>query len=251
MKAALILGALAASAGAASAADLIVDPIQYTEPMMAPAFDWSGFYAGVHAGYGWGTQTDDQSDLFPGGTPAPSPTITIFAADEFDVDGFIGGVHAGFNAQMDQFVLGVEGDVDWTGIGGGMDATYPDGDGGEALRSLSLDSLWQASLRARAGLVVDERTLFYATGGIAFAQAELTVEDISETPGDPSSSSDTAMHTGWTVGLGAEHAFTDTVLGRAELRYTDFGLQTYDTIDGPVESEWNQLTATVGVSFKF
>jgi len=241
MKTLYALGALAIGATSAHAADLIVDPVVYTEPATYSSFDWSGFYAGIHGGYGWGTQTDDQSDLFE------EITVSDTVLDEFDIDGFIGGVHAGANMQMGQFVLGVEGDVDWTSIGGSFDGSY---DGGFYQRTLEQTSNWQASLRARGGIVMDERTLLYGTAGVAWAEGELSVTGFNgETPITPST--DTQTHLGWTVGIGAEHAFTDSVLGRAELRYTSFGDETYATTDGPVDSGWDQLTATVGVSFKF
>ncbi|RUT98639.1 porin family protein, partial [Mesorhizobium sp. USDA-HM6] len=52
-------------------------------PMTAPGFDWTGYYAGLQAGYGWGS-----SDIF--GTEGEP-----FAASP-DLDGgFVGGHVAG------------------------------------------------------------------------------------------------------------------------------------------------------------
>jgi outer membrane immunogenic protein len=42
----------------------------------------------------------------PPGVPGPA------GVDNFDVDGFIGGGHLGYNYQIQQFVLGIEGDLD-------------------------------------------------------------------------------------------------------------------------------------------
>jgi outer membrane immunogenic protein len=47
----LTVAATFGMAGLAQAADLTVAPV---EPIAAPAYDWTGLYAGVHAGYGWG-----------------------------------------------------------------------------------------------------------------------------------------------------------------------------------------------------
>ena len=54
--------------------------------------------------------------------------------------------------------------------------------------------------------------------------------------------------TGWTVGLGAEYAFTNNWIGRVEYRYYDFSDSSLDDF-GDVELETNTLT--VGVGYKF
>lgn len=228
---------LALGVGAASAADLAPEP--YVEPP-PPPFSWTGFYAGVHAGYAWGDQDDNQSNLF---TTAPLP------ADSFDVDGFVGGVHGGYNWQMDQFVFGVEGDIDYTNIKGseGYAGFVPDL--GDVVGQLELESNWQASLRLRAGYAVDN-FLLYATGGVAFADGKLTSSGFD---GNDVyySSDDSNTHVGWTIGVGAEYAFSPNWIARAEVRYTDFGSKTYELLEGPVDSSWDQTSVTVGLSYKF
>ncbi|RVC95816.1 porin family protein, partial [Mesorhizobium sp. M2A.F.Ca.ET.017.03.2.1] len=78
-------GFLALLSGSAWAADLGADL-----PMTAPGFDWTGYYAGMQAGYGWG-----RSDItVDGGSVKP------------DIDGgFVGGHVAGL-WQFDQAVIG-------------------------------------------------------------------------------------------------------------------------------------------------
>ena len=51
--------------------------------------------------------------------------------------------------------------------------------------------------------------------------------------------------TGWTVGGGAEYAFTDNWIGRLEYRYYDF---SDDALDGFGDVGVSTNTATVGVS---
>jgi outer membrane immunogenic protein len=230
---------LALGLGSANAADLVPEPIVEAPP---PVFNWTGFYAGVHAGYAWGGQDDNQSNLFD---DPPTP------ADNFDMDGFIGGVHGGYNWQMDQFVFGVEGDIDYTNIKGSEGyAGYVPNLGYDYLDgSLELESNWQASLRLRAGYAVDN-FLMYATGGVAFADGKMTSSGISDNLGGYSSD-DSNTHVGWTIGVGAEYAFSPNWIARAELRYTDFGSKTYDLWEGPVDSSWDQTAITVGLSYKF
>src|SRR5438067_3600060 len=98
------IGALVSSAaavGPAAAADLST---RYQQPLVkapayAPLYNWSGFYLGINGGGGWGRSTWDR-------------------ADTFNLSGGMVGGTAGYNWQMGQVVLGLEGDIDWSGIGG-------------------------------------------------------------------------------------------------------------------------------------
>lgn len=127
--------ALAFGTGAAAAADLAT----YTPPPevvynAAPAWSWTGPYAGAVAGYGWGGADG-------GGA-------------QRDADGIVGGVFAGYNFQATpNFLIGVETDV--------MAADL-EGDGA----GIKVKNNWNGTLRARAGFTLD-RFLIYGTGGLA------------------------------------------------------------------------------------
>ena len=91
-----------ASAMAANAADLQrAPPVMPTKapPFVAPLPDWTGFYIGVNGGGGWGRSSSDLSG-------------------HIDTSGGVAGGTAGYNAQFGNWVLGVEGDLDWSNIGG-------------------------------------------------------------------------------------------------------------------------------------
>lgn len=239
MKRLTIAVALTMTAGLASAADLpVVKGGEPTVPVVTP-FDWTGPYIGAHAGFGWGKERDNQSDLFQGGS--------VGDLDSFDMKGVVGGLHAGYNYQLPSgFVVGVEGDVDYTGIKGNPTGFYADG---ASIRRLKLETPWQGSLRLRAGYGFDQ-FLVYATGGLAIAEGKLSNSG-TDSGAAIASTSSTKTHLGWTVGLGAEYAFTPNWIGRAEVRYSDFQKKTYQTFDGPVKSRWDQVTATLGISYKF
>ena len=144
--------------------------------------------------------------------------------------------------QFDQWVLGVEGDFDGANIEGDRDFSDVRIDG-----TVKLKSNWQASLRARAASL--GRFLIYATGGVAFANAKLSVDgDIGGTSFDES---DSSTLTGWTAGGGVEYAFTDNIIGRAEVRYSDFGKDTFDLGAGDVKAGFDQTAVIFGVSYKF
>ncbi|QEN86002.1 porin family protein [Labrys sp. KNU-23] len=228
--------AVALFAGAASAADLAPHAVEPVAPAYTP-YNWSGPYIGVHAGYGWGREDDNQSRLFSENGPVSTNT----AADKFNMNGFVGGAHAGYNYQIDQFVIGGEADIDYTDLKGNHRYSYS---GGSVTGRLQMKSEWQGSLRLRAGYAFDN-LLVYATGGVAFANGKLSDRGVN------GASSDSNTHTGWTVGLGAEYAFTQNWIGRAEVRYSDFQKKGYDTPNGRVKAGWNQTTATLGISYKF
>jgi len=233
---AALIAAAAGMSGAALAADLPVKAPVYKAPS---AYDWSGFYAGAHIGYGWGHEHDNLSKLIRGA-----------AIDRFDIDGIIGGVHAGYNWQANHFVYGFEADFDGSGMNGSASFINSGRSG-----TLAFDNNWQASLRARAGYAADN-WLLYATGGIAFAGAKskLDIGDPGAPP--PTRSSDSATLTGWTIGIGSEYAFSRNWITRAELRYTDFGTKTFHLTDDvgdavPARVRFDELVATVGISYKF
>jgi outer membrane immunogenic protein len=220
------------SATLAQAADLASRPAEPAAPVAVP-YSWTGLYVGVHGGGGWGRENDNQDSLFqpPPGVPGPGGVA------KFDLDGFIGGGHLGYNYQIQQFVLGIEGDLDYASIKGSRAFSN---NGGLANGSLSLKTDFQGSARLRAGYAIDN-ILLYTTGGVAFANARLSTSGVG--------SSETQA--GWTVGGGVEYAITDNWLVRGEVRYTDFEKKTYQTLYGPVRADWNQTTAEVGASYKF
>jgi outer membrane immunogenic protein len=225
--------ALIAFGATANAADL---PARiYTKaPAVTPVYDWSGLYIGGHVGYGWGHEHDNLS------------TVLVSAPiDRFPVDGVIGGVHAGYNWQTGHFVFGLEGDFDGSGIKGSATVTH----GYYAGTSLSFDNEWQASIRARAGYAANN-WLLYVTGGAAFAGVKSTLEIVDDLP-----SSASRTLTGWTVGVGAEHALSRNWIARGEFRYTDFGSKTAQFVaegdSAPTRVRFTDARATLGVSYKF
>jgi outer membrane immunogenic protein len=167
----------------------------------AAAFNWSGFYAGVNAGYARGESTADYFALSPPGfTP-------------MDPDGGLIGGYVGYNHQYtNNLVLGLDADLAYAHL----DGTGPFVDGlfgpipGET-DSAQLE--WSAAIRGRIGLAIG-RVLPYFAGGVGSAN-----------PAFVGSWSDT--YTGYTLGGGAELAVTDMVILRGEYRFTDFGGQSF------------------------
>ena len=95
-----------AMVGPADAADMPARSPVYKAPVMAPApaYNWSGFYAGGHVGYLWGsTRVVDNGVV----TDANART-----------NGVVGGLLAGVNWQTGAFVYGLEADFGWANVRG-------------------------------------------------------------------------------------------------------------------------------------
>jgi outer membrane immunogenic protein len=142
-------------------------------PVYAVVDNWSGFYAGANAGYGW-TANSGGGDLSPSG-------------------GY-GGGQIGYNWQGvfglgPQWVLGVEADIQGSGISDS--ASF--GNGGSIENSLN----WFGTVRGRIGYAMGP-ALFYFTGGFAFGEVE---------------SKGRFGNMGGGVGAGAPFDFTDTQTG--------------------------------------
>ncbi|HEX7074974.1 MAG TPA: outer membrane beta-barrel protein [Hyphomicrobiaceae bacterium] len=102
--------------------------------------------------------------------------------DAGHTDGVVGGGQLGYNWQANRFVYGLEGDISVT--------------------DTSVD--WLASVRGRAGILLDDRLLAYGTAGVGFAD----IHDDTETD--------------FVYGLGLESKLTEAMTARLEyLNYND------------------------------
>jgi outer membrane immunogenic protein len=206
------LAAIAFSFGvsqASFAADLPVKAPVYRAPVAVST--WSGCYIGGQVGYGWARDRLIEIDDATGTLSAFSP------ADKATPSGILAGGMAGCNWQWSgPWVIGIEGDGEWTDINGSVIA-YPGT--GTPPDTYEARIRWQASIRGRLGYAFD-RNLLYVTGGAAFANIRHVYtsgglsEDFSKT------------QTGWTVGGGWEYAFMPNWTARIEYRYSDFGTVT-------------------------
>jgi outer membrane immunogenic protein len=206
------LTALAAPAFAA-------DPMAV--PMTEPGFDWTGYYAGLQGGYGWG-----KSDIGVEGT----------TVDVSPDGGFVGGHIAGL-WQFDQAVIGAEAELNYARINGTAEP--------QPGNVFGTDIKWFGSVNARAGFAKN-RVLVYGVGGVAFAGIE-TSQNAGPT------FSDTQTHVGWTLGAGVDYALTDKFVVGAQYRYYDFGSEHHDGTGGFTDRDQDvKLNAvSINLSYKF
>lgn len=211
------------SGTAVFAADLST-PYQPSAAVYSPAsaFNWSGFYVGANAGYGWAEMSDNLG----------GPVQRLQGAL-----GALGGVQVGYNYDFGGFVLGVEGDLQVSGM------KYTETLAG-VTGTFSVDQF--GTLRARAGLAAD-RFLPYVTGGLAVANGHININ------GAGANYDESKVSVGWTVGAGVEFAATDNITLKAEYLYADFGKANYTGPVGAIPAEVSTKASIVrtGVNFKF
>lgn len=222
-----VAGAFAAcGAGHAYAADAVA-PVE--EVIITEAFSWTGFYVGANVGYGWG-----DADHLAGPTSGTG-------INDLDIDGWLGGGQIGYNWQINQFVIGGEADLQWSGIDGGC-GTGTCG-GGFIPQSTEHEVDWFGTLRARLGYAAGE-WMPYVTGGWAFGEA-------TRTTGIGPASADNDL-SGWVAGAGVEWAFAPNWSAKLEYQYLDFGDDAYDFpagLDPVVDLSFS--TVRVGLNFRF
>ncbi|WP_168201635.1 outer membrane protein [Phreatobacter aquaticus] len=224
--------ALALSTGFAQAADLGSRRAPVASAVVMPAFSWTGFYIGGQIGGAWMNNSTREFVTATG--------VATGFQQAFRANGLIGGIHGGYNYQINNFVLGLEADLEAAGVSGGYRLANGNG--------TRFRDNWQGSVRARAGVAVD-RALFYVTGGVAFAQMRHSYFTAAVTE------SFSQTRAGWTLGAGVEYALAANWTARLEYRYSDFGRANYvNAVAFPgftYRQNPNEHAVRVGVSYLF
>jgi|ERR1041385_6354371 len=225
----VILGSVAALAmiSAASAADL---PYKAPPPapVMAPVWNWSGFYIGINGGYSWGRSSRDLNFF----NPLNGVTIATGTGGGRDLNGGLFGGQVGYNWQASNWVFGLEADAQWTGQRGSttvlcpVAGCFPTVVPGGTVASLEDKLQWFATFRGRVGVTVTPSVLLYATGGGAWGEVQSTLGLGGFTAtGIPVTVAGTTStdRFGWTVGAGIEAMFSPNWSAKIEYLYLDMG----------------------------
>ncbi len=254
MKKALIFSTALLLSPAAYAADAIVEEI----PAPVAVYDWSGLYLGINVGYGGGSFDHPfyvNADIgdFSGRVADGSLDITA--------SGFVGGAQVGYNFQSGAFVYGVEADIQASNVKGELSGNLsinPDLTPISASAEIGTELDYFGTIRGRVGYAATDRFLIYGTGGFAYGRTESYV-NASVNGSSVIDESVRNSRTGWTIGGGAEYAFTDNWSLKSEYLYTDLGTETLlnfsdllgDEIGGALESDVAFHTVRVGLNYKF
>ncbi|MGA8650512.1 MAG: TonB-dependent receptor [Xanthobacteraceae bacterium] len=214
----------------------------YKAPSSHFAYDWSGFYLGSDGGFGWETAKGSLAD-------AAGVILTPYS---YRVNGPLAGLFAGANYQLNKIVLGMEGDWQWSNLMGNSQTLAPLGAAGAFPTgpfTISTTVKDYASVRGQLGLAFD-RFLAFGTGGWAWGNPSMSYALTGAAPFVNHGGSST----GWTAGAGVDYAFTESVFGRIEYRYTSFATSGFVSVatnsaEAPNRVPINDLRA--GIAYKF
>ncbi|MDF2114773.1 porin family protein [Roseiarcaceae bacterium H3SJ34-1] len=256
------VAALSIGAGSlgALAADLPSRGVAPAPVYAAPIFTWSGFYVGLNAGYGFG----GNKSITVGGSPlitASQLAGTVPFALSKERDGFIGGGQIGYNIQSGAVVYGVEADFQGADIKSSASHCDPVGGCANVMTTATTKLDWFGTLRGRIGFAAFDRTLLYVTGGLAVGSSKLSanINEFALAGRQFNASSSSSTRAGYTVGAGAEYAFSQNWSAKIEYLYYDLGsrsavgLQTNPV--GPEFATYRTKTdghiVRVGLNYRF
>jgi outer membrane immunogenic protein len=244
MKAFLLRLALATAAlspvTAALAADL--EPPPPVDDLRPATFDWTGFNIGIFGAVAALEGNYDATQICDDpATVAVEPCAVV--DPEMSGVGYGFGLKAGYDWEWEGLVLGIAGD--WM-FGGEL------ADNDDPAEATYLEMNHLATLRGRVGFA-DDRTLLYATGGLAAAEMEFGALV------GPGSVDDSAAEWtyGWTAGGGIEHAFSDYISVGLEYLYIDLDdtshfLSDGAGISGTIDQTYDSIhTIRASVNYRF
>jgi opacity protein-like surface antigen len=135
----------------------------------------------------------------------------------YDITGWLGGGQIGANAQSGRVVVGVEGEILWTGMNDNLRYLF-----GTQTFNLETRVRWISMVTGRIGFAPWDRWLVFVKGGAAFADErhdffrDVPVSFTTVVSGSQ-------LRSGFVIGAGVEHALLTGWSVKAEYNYIDFG----------------------------
>lgn len=138
-----------------------------------------------------------------------------------DADGITLGASGGYDFRYGDIIFGPTADLSY-------DFLYGDSSRIDGISGFKAHTDFDGSVGARAGFLLFDRTLIYATGGYAFANLEVRNGGLG--------ASDTNMLSGWTAGGGIEYLWSDSNSLRFEYKRVEFSDETFDSLPSGYDS---------------
>jgi outer membrane immunogenic protein len=208
-------------------------------PVVAPPYNWSGFYIGGNLGAGWSRAS--LSDNF-GSTFTTTTTTQFVGGGQVGVNyEFWGGIVIGAEAMFDAF----------PNTNNTSTATL-----GGTTGSVTFNNRWVTTATGKLGYAWD-RVLLYGKGGGAWVGSSNTGISIGGVPATFTSTNNSNF--GWTAGIGVEWAFWGNWSARAEYDFIGLNNQSATVTPGTPTfggdviniNNRNIQMVTAGVNYKF
>ena len=238
----------------------------------SPSKNWTGGYFGAQIGRDSGSYSDALKcgDATVGSVSAYAGlgiastcdaaivAVTGFAAQGLgwqsqsgigETSGYSAGLRAGYNYQFDQYIIGAETSLSYSGAEGGgaiQLSDYYSFDGYTYQVSHNVD--WYGRTVAKLGYAISNDLMLSVDGGLAIAKTTLT-----SSAGYTSDSLDT----GWTAGVEAEYRLSENVGLTASYSHMAFsdvdyeGSSEFGMIDNYHNYDLNLNNLSVGLNYHF
>jgi outer membrane immunogenic protein len=182
-----------------------------------------------------------------------------------NTNGFTGGAEIGYNYQINNFVVGLEGDFQYQDLNQSRKTAQIPFITDTISFNEKIKSEWLSTVRSRLGYATGN-FLGFVTGGLAIADYNFnsgyTVHEDPSTYNAQAASSQTL--TGWTVGAGAEYALAEKWSIKAEYLYADFqhigsvrsllsggGIEALGYTEVHSAANLTQHIARLGINYRF
>jgi outer membrane immunogenic protein len=225
MKKKIALAATAASlmfAGAASAADMAPRYTKAPPPVVAPIYNWTGFYVGINGGGGWAHKCWDLFSVAGVAFPAR------FAEGCHDATGGTVGGQIGYRWQSAAWVFGLEAQGNWADFSG-SNLSNNLAFGSPYINRTRVDSF--GLFTGQVGYTWNA-FLGYVKGGAAVTHDKYDAFTTAPFLAFPAGTAfDTGSETRWggTIGVGGEYAFSPNWSFGVEYNHLFMGTRSVTT----------------------
>jgi len=234
------------------AADLPEAP--RSTPIPVSTSNWTGPYIGLGAGMRYDA-VDANVTSATVGTPSTTIALPSSTAANFNI-ALRGGIYGGWNYQITaDWVIGAEGDFGWANETANLHGSaYPTSlvfgspslpFGATPQDIFRVTTKWDGSIMLRVGRLLTPSTLFYVSGGPAWANIQVTstcsptpTPNVSNcAPGNyfsgtlgPAVIEQSATALGWTAAVGLDYRlWSSNWLVRGQYRFSDYGAFSFAT----------------------
>jgi outer membrane immunogenic protein len=141
----------------------------------------------------------------------------------------IGGGQVGYNWQSQNWLFGLEADIQGSGEKGSSSfiCVACANDGTNITSNLTQKLNWFGTVRGRAGVLVTPSVLLYGTGGLAYGELQtggsITGNNVNGVPVTVVFPGASSTRAGWTVGAGVEGKIAGNWTAKLEYLYMDLG----------------------------